>query len=98
VTDWGEASELRRLEIDYERGALSREDYERFRARLGGSVAAVPLASGSDPSPLVLATPTVEFASWGRRVAGKVVDLLAAFVTGVPAGLRDSLARPVTGR
>jgi uncharacterized RDD family membrane protein YckC len=86
-------TELARLEADFQRGAISAEDYERFAARLGAPQAAPTWT----PAPAAVASRGPELASWGRRVAAKLIDWAVVVGVGIAAALTSAPFATETG-
>ena len=90
-------AELARLAADLERGAITPDEYTRFAERLG-------MPAGFDMTEAeavsTAATSQTELASWGRRAAAKLVDLVVVFAAlifaiAVSASVADGAAAPL---
>jgi uncharacterized RDD family membrane protein YckC len=88
---------LARLAADLERGAITPGEYTRFAEQLG-------MPTGLDTSDAGAVSTTAasqtELASWGRRAAAKLVDLVIVFgalifAIAVSAAVVDSAAAPL---
>jgi hypothetical protein len=90
-------AELARLAADLERGAITPDEYTRFAERLGMPAGLDAAYAGALST---AATSQTALASWGRRAAAKLVDLVVVvaaliFAAVVSASFADGAAAPL---